>query len=400
LFAIREIRIYIAGQSLSMLGDSALWLGVAVWAKTLTGSNSAAGLVFLALVLGRLLAPLSGLLADRVRRRPLLVATNVATAPVIVLLLLVHDSGRMWLVYLVMFGYGLSNSLIGPAQAGLLATAVPADLLVEANAALLTIREALQVFAPLLGVGVLGWLGPGALVVGDAVTFLLAAAGVLQMRVAERAPAPGRGRWWFELAAGARHVRQAVVLRQLVVAVGLLLIVFGFGETVQFAVVGTGLDRAPTFLGVLVAAQGVGAIVGGPTTGPVVRRLGEGLAVAAGLAAFAAGCVLLAVPWLGTVLAGSVLCGLAVPWVLGATMAAMQRLTPGELRGRVFAVFNLLANGPQALSIAVGAALTTVADYRVLLVTMAVVVAGAASYLMTRPEQRPVPQPEASLAAA
>ena len=57
LLAHRDARIYIAVQSLSVIGDSALWLAMGIWVKILTGSNSAAGLTFFAFVCGALAAP-------------------------------------------------------------------------------------------------------------------------------------------------------------------------------------------------------------------------------------------------------------------------------------------------------------------------------------------------------
>ena len=80
LLAHRDIRIYLAGQVCSLFGDSTLWLAMGIWVKTLTGSNAQAGLVFFFFTAPSLLAPAAGLLADRVRRRPLLIGTNAATA--------------------------------------------------------------------------------------------------------------------------------------------------------------------------------------------------------------------------------------------------------------------------------------------------------------------------------
>ncbi len=77
LFSHRDARIYIAGQCLSVIGDSALWLAMAIWVKILTGSNSAAGLTFFAFVCGCLAAPVSGVIADRLRRRPLLITASL-----------------------------------------------------------------------------------------------------------------------------------------------------------------------------------------------------------------------------------------------------------------------------------------------------------------------------------
>ncbi|QMU78810.1 MFS transporter [Streptacidiphilus sp. PB12-B1b] len=134
LLADRNARLYIAGQILSTFGDSALWLALGIWIEMLTGSASAAGLSFFMFALGTLAGPVGGVLADRMRRRPLLIATNLATAGLVLLLLLVQDRGQVWLIYAVMFGYGLSASVLGPAQTGLLQTVVPEELLGDATA--------------------------------------------------------------------------------------------------------------------------------------------------------------------------------------------------------------------------------------------------------------------------
>ena len=82
LFSHRDARTYIAGQSLSVIGDSALWLAMGIWVKILTGSNSAAGLTFFAFACGCMSAPVSGVIADRVRRAlPYVPAERLVLAP-------------------------------------------------------------------------------------------------------------------------------------------------------------------------------------------------------------------------------------------------------------------------------------------------------------------------------
>ena len=83
LLARRDVRILIAGQSLSMFGDWAMIIVLGIWAKVLTGSNAQAGLVFFVFALAGLLAPLGGLVVDRVHKRPLMIATHVAMAGVV-----------------------------------------------------------------------------------------------------------------------------------------------------------------------------------------------------------------------------------------------------------------------------------------------------------------------------
>ena len=54
----------------------------------------------------------------------------------------------------------------------------------------------------------------------------------------------------------------------------------------------------------------------------------------------------------------------------------------------MYAAIELLITTPQTISIALGAALITITGYRTLLLAMAVVIALAAAYLLSRPEQR------------
>jgi MFS family permease len=387
LFAHRDARLYIAGQALSTIGDSALWLAMGIWVKILTGSNSQAGLVFLAFTSGILLSsPLTGLVADRLRRRPLLVATNLAAAAGVCALLLVSGPGQIWLIYLVMFGYGAANTLIASAQTALLAVLLPADLLGEANSVLQLAAQGFRLITPLLGAGLLALAGPAPVILLDAGTFLAAAGLTAALRIREPAPAPAAGHWRAELTAGISHIARTAALRRLLISGVIALLVFGFFETVPFAVTGQGLHRAPAFLGVLEAVMGAGAVAGGVLAAAVMRRTGERALVALALAGCAAACLLLMPGSLPVVLAGMALLGLSIVWVNVGAITLIQRRTPAPLLGRVDAALMTAITIPQVASIALGAALIAIVDYRILLVAMAVVTVAAALYLVGRPD--------------
>jgi MFS family permease len=388
VLARRDMRLYVAGQTLSLFGDTALWLALAVWAKTLTGSSAAAGMVIFGITAPGLLAPLSGLVADRVRRRPLLIVTNLATAVAVLPLLLVHDRGDVWIIYAVTVAYGISYTLLGAGLSGLLATMLPADELADANGVMQTAREGLRLCAPLAGAGLFTAAGGAAVALLDAATFVVAAAALAAMRVVEPAPAPRTGRLLAGIADGARHLRVTVPLRQLTVASGAALLVIGFSETLTFEVAARGLGREPGFVGVLIAVQGVGAVAGAATAAALLRGIGEGYLAGAGMLVFSLGVTLLMSGSLPVVLAGKVLFGVGIPWVIVALFTLLQRLTPGPLQGRTYSAVGVLVDTPQTISIALGALLVAFVDYRLLLLVEAAVVAAAGAWLLTRREQR------------
>ena len=275
LIGIRNARLFLLGDLVSTLGDSALWLAMAIWIKELTGSSAAAGLVFFCFAVGSLASPLGGALADRFRRRPLLICANLAGAAVVLLILLVHDRSQVWLIYLVIFLYGLVGSVISPAQTALLPALVPADLLAEANGARQTLNEGLRLVIPLIGAGLFALVGAAVVAVIDAATFLVAVVTLLALRVQEERPeraseAPGQG---GQLTAAFRFIRADSMLRPITVALALSMLVFGFTESALFSVVTTGLHHSASFVGVLMTAQGAGSVGGGLTAAVLLRRM-------------------------------------------------------------------------------------------------------------------------------
>jgi MFS family permease len=384
LYAQRDARLYIAGQLLSSIGDFALWLAMAFQVKILTGSASAASLTFFMLALGSLAGPVGGVLADRLRRRPVLIATNLATAALILLLLPVHKPDQVWLIYLVMFCYGLSSAVTGPAGGALLKTVVPPELLADANGLMSTVGQGMRLVVPLVGAAVLVAFGSAPLILGDAASFLAATATLLAIDVREERPAPSERHWLSEATAGARHIGRSRDLRRLTLAGIAAIITFGLAETAVFAVVGNGLHRPVSFVAITVSAQGVGAIIAGLTAAPLVRRIGEGGVVGLGLTSAACAYLLLAVPSAPVVLVGPALLGASLSWITVGTTTLLQRRTPSDLMGRTSAAFDLLLTVPQTIAIALGAALFAAFDYRLLLAAMAALVAFSAAYLFMR----------------
>jgi MFS family permease len=184
-FSQPSFRRLLLGSSLSSFGDSALYLSLGIWAKDLTGSNAAAGGVFLAHGLASLLAPVAGHLVDRRRRKPVLLIANGVTAVAVLALLLIHSREQLWLMYVVAIFYGASFTVIGPAKLGLVKDLLPDRDLAGANAAFTTIGQGLRLISPLVGAALYARFGGGSLALLDAATFVVATAMTATVRVTE-----------------------------------------------------------------------------------------------------------------------------------------------------------------------------------------------------------------------
>ncbi|MFC6286668.1 MFS transporter [Nocardioides sp. GCM10027113] len=405
-FAQPRFKRLFGGLTASMLGDSMMLLVLSMWVKTLTGSNSLAGLTFFFMVVPALFAPLLGVWIDRVRRKPLLVWGNLASAAVVAPLVLVRDASDVWLVWAVAFGYGISFIVLPAALNGLLKELLPEDLLVEANASLQTTKQGFRLFGPLLGAALFAGIGGWLVALIDVATFLVAAAVIATIPVQEHRPDPDPTPLRSQLTVGLRHLVADRLLKHLLAGFGLTLLVLGFSEAAIYALL-DGFDRPASYAGVLVSVQGVGAVLGGLVVSRLVKQRGEIAAATLGLLAMALGSAgIAAAPTLTMVLAFIAVLGVSLPFVMVSYMTLLQRRTPQRVMGRVSTAVEVVLTTPQAISLALGSLLVVLLDWRAIFAIKAVAILIAAGYVAVRLRdqlhRRPVPEkpPARSLAEA
>ncbi|WP_328402067.1 MFS transporter [Streptomyces sp. NBC_00390] len=391
----RNAGLYLSGVVVSGFGTSAMWLAAGVWVKSLTGSDSLAALTTFAMWAPVLVGPLLGAVADRVRRRPLLIWTNLAMSALLLPLLALESADHVWVLFVVLAVYGASGVVQDAAEAALVASAVDSRLLGDFNGLRMTANEGMKLLAPLVGAALFTRFGGASVALLDAVTFAVAAGIFALLRVREERPGAARGAGrrtaWAE---GARHLRRSPGLRPLVWAGGAVMALAGLNGALIFAVNDKVLGHSPAFVGVLYAVQGAGSVLSGLLAGPLLRRMPERAFAATGIALFATAVALRALPYDAVALMCSAAIGLGLPWVLITALTAVQRETPGALVGRAAATANTLIYAPNALALALGAGLVTLLDVRALLVAIGVLgLMTAASLVRPARAGRPVAKP-------
>ncbi|MFD5591434.1 MFS transporter [Streptomyces griseorubiginosus] len=433
----RNARLYLTGVLVSGFGTSALWLVSGVWVKDLTGSDGLAALCMLAMWAPTLAGPLLGTLADRVRRKPLLIGANLLLAALLPVLL----TARVPVVLTVLLVYGAVGVVHDAAESALVAGAVAPSLLGDFNGLRMAITEGMKVIAPLAGAGLYALHGGPAVALLDALTFALAAGVYAGLRVREAGPGqeagPGReaepGRQTeprreteprpeadppreaeprpgaeprreegpgragapareerpgpsprTPFTEGARHLWAHPVLRPLILAGGSTMFCAGLNGALLYAVI-DGLGRSPAYAGVLYAVQGAGSVAVGLFSGPALRRLGGRRFAGYGIVLTAVAAGLRALPSEPPALAGSAAIGVGLPCVLIAALTAVQRETPDALLGRTVATAHTLVFAPNALGLAAGAALVELVDQRPLSAVLGLVWLATAVPLFQRP---------------
>src|SRR5579884_988383 len=171
ILADRNMRVLLIGQSMNMLGNTALLVVLGIWVEALTGSAAAAGLIFLLLGATSFLAPITGLVVDRFPRRRVLIVNDAATAAAMALLLFVHGRGQVWIIYLVAGVYGTSGQIYRGARGGLVHSMVHDELLGDANGVLSSLTQMLRIVGPLAGAGAFAAWGGRVVALADIGTF-------------------------------------------------------------------------------------------------------------------------------------------------------------------------------------------------------------------------------------
>ncbi|WP_437002163.1 MFS transporter [Streptomyces sp. enrichment culture] len=366
--AVRVLRDRTAGRCLTAVvvsgfGTSALWLASGVWVKDLTGSDGLAALCMLAMWLPTLAGPVLGTLADRHRRRPLLVTLSLCMAALLLTLCAVDAPSELWLLYAVLFVYGAAGTVHDAAESALVAGAVDRSLLGDFNGLRMTADEGMKLLAPLAGAGLYtAYGGPGVAVL-DAASFLAAALVYVSLRVREERPEPAREGGRSATAEGVRHLWGDPALRPLVLAGGVTMLCAGVSGALTYAVV-EDLGHSPAYAGVLYAVQGAGSVTVGLLSGPGLRRLGARRFAGYGIGLLAVAVALRAVPYDPVAWACAAAIGVGLPAALIAVLTEVQRRTPGPLLGRVTATANALVFAPNVIGLAAGAGLVELIGHR------------------------------------
>ncbi|MFI7211448.1 MFS transporter [Micromonospora maritima] len=352
----RNAVLFVAVSLLSGLGGSAMALVAGIWILDLTGSTGLAALAGLCVYAPVLAGPWLGGLLDRVPRRPLVIAVNLALAAVLLSLLAVRGPDQAWLIFVVSLAYGVGYVLIDAGETALLPAALDPARLAAVNGWRSSAQEGTKLVAPLVGAGLYAWRGGHPVAVFSAAAPVLVAALYAALRL-RRTPAPTRpGEPRPGLRAGLTTILHRRAVRVPVALAAVSIAMSGFTTAPLYAVVVTELALPSTFLGVLAAAQGGGSVLAGLAVGRLVDRRGEAAVGIVGTALFAAGCLGRCLPWWPATVAASVVIGVGLPWTLVAAVTAVQTHTPAAVLGRVSGTANTAMFGPITLAIPLGSA--------------------------------------------
>ena len=228
---------------------------------------------------------LAGVWVDRFRRRPLLIAVNLANVLIIGSVPVAGALG--WLsmpqLYLVAFGTGMTSVFSVAGYQAFITTLVGRRHLVEANAKLEISSSVATVLGPPIGGLLVQFLSAPIAVALDSLSFLVAAFGLSAIRKPDPPPPPAHEREpvLVEIREGLMTILGEPRLR-LIMACGATYNFFANGMLSALFVIYLvrTIDLSPAQIGLVLAAGGPGALLGAVLAGRVPRWIGIGPTIA------------------------------------------------------------------------------------------------------------------------
>ena len=340
---VRNYRLYMTGQVISMIGTWMQSVAQAWLVLKLGRSGTALGLVAAAQFLPvLLLSPWGGLLADRFDKRRILLATQAGLGLLALLLgvLTVSHSVRLWMVFCVAAGFGVMNAADNPARQTFVMEMVGADHVSNAVTLNSVTMNLARIIGPAIAAIVIATLGTGVCFLVNGVSYVAVLFALWRMDTSVLYRVPAQERRKGQLREGYAYVRRTPeVLSPLLLMAVVGTLGYEFNVTLPLIAKYTFHGGAGTY-GTITSAMGIGAVAGGLVTAsrknpdsnylPWVTAIFGLTLVGAALA-----------PVLGAELVAIMFVGASSITFLAVANTTLQLRAAPEMRGRVMSLWSM-----------------------------------------------------------
>jgi MFS family permease len=397
LWRHRDFLLLWSGETVSQVGTMVSHLALPLLAATaLDATPWEMGLLVAAERAAFLLVALpAGALLDRVRRRPVMVAADVARFLLLASIPVVWWLGTLTFAQLVGAALlaGIATVFFDVGYQSVLPAVVGRAGLVEGNVKLESTRAAAEAAGPALGGGLVQLVGAANAVLLDALSYLVSVACLLRMRTEEPAPERDPSRSLrSDMVAGMRYVLGHPLLRPIALCTGTANLFSGVLTAVAVLFLARDLGQPAGVIGLVLAAGSIGGVLAALTAGGWIRRFGQGRTLVSAL--LVTGPITLVLP---LTTAGAGLAWFAVGWFAVAyggvvynvaQVSFRQSVCPDRLLGRMNASIRFLVWGTIPIGGLLGGALGELLGLRATLLVTAVGFVLAPLWVVASPLRR------------
>jgi MFS family permease len=357
----RFLRLWI-GQGISFVGDAVSMVALVVLVVEITGSASAVGGALVARLLPTIASPLAGVLADRVDRRVVLVASDLARAVLVLGLAFARDLAT---IYVLVFLMGLARAFFNPTVRAAFPSVVGGGDLTRANALISGTFSVSETVGPALGGLLVATVGLDAAFILDAVTYLISAVLLSLTPLARPQRKDGNAGFGEDLKAGFAYLAGARVPLAIVIGAFLTVLTINITIPAEVFLAKETFEAGNAGYGLLVGLYGGGMILGSA----LIATFGDRIRL---LPFYFFGILISALALVGAGLSPAFIFALGALVVAGAangidnvtTDTILQKRVPDAFLGRVFSVRFLGFSAGEVLAYPLGGAIVDASGVR------------------------------------
>jgi len=374
LFAHRDFRLLLLGQTTSQLGAQVSGVAIPLLAVlTLHASPFELGLVTASSTLAFAVIGLpAGVWLDRWRRRPILVASDLARTVLLgtIPLAAVFDVLNLAHLVIVSLLIGFARVFFDVGYQSYIPSVIGRDNVLAGNSSMETIRASGQVIGPGLGGWLVAFVGAANVVLIQAFTFAVSAISLMAIQTREPIipPPTNRPRLRGQIVEGLAFVGRNRILRATAIASAASNFSFAIASAVSFIFMARTLELSAAAIGVIIAVGSVTVMIAAALTPRFSRLVGSARIIWLSLAVTGPAALLgpLAQPgWWVALLIVSIAAGEFGAIIYAITNVSLrQRLCPENMLGRVTATMRFLIMGAFPIGALIGGTLGEVLGLR------------------------------------
>jgi len=344
----RNFQLFFSGQLISLIGTWMQTVAQAWLVYRMTKSALLLGSVgFASQIPVFLVAPFGGITADRVNRRRLVIATQIASMILAGILAWLTLTGRVhvWHIFVLAAMLGVVNAFDIPGRQSFLVDMVGKEDLMNAIALNSSMFNGARVIGPAIAGILVARIGEGWCFAANSISYIAVIAGLLLMHV-HSVPRVSKHSPIEDIIEGFRWASQTRIIRALLLLLGLISLV-GMPYTVLMPIFADKiLHGGARGLGILMGSTGVGALFGALTLAAKTGVKGLGRWVAFACGSFGVSLVFFSFSthfWLSV--AFLLPAGYSMMLQMACSNTLIQTMVPDQLRGRVMAVYSMMFMG-------------------------------------------------------
>ena len=346
----KNYRLFLGGQGISLIGTWMQQTAMSWLVYRLTNSAFLLGLAgFMGLIPTFLLAPFSGVVSDRFNRHRILLITQTLAMTQALVLAILDFTGiiDIWHLFPLILFLGFVNAFDAPARQAFVADMIEKkEDLSNAIALNSFLFNGARLVGPSIGGMLISFLGEGMCFFFNGLSFLAVIAALWLMKIRIKKREARSTRLWVVLKEGFAYAFGFAPIRSILLLLGLVS-VMGMPYTVLMPIFARDiLHGGPHTFGFLMAASGVGAVMGAIFLASRKNVLGLGRIIAVGASIFGASLIafslfrvfIISLPLMG-------LTGFGMMVLMASSNTVLQTIVEDDKRGRIMSFFTMSLMG-------------------------------------------------------